>query len=95
MWNNKIQGAQKAIYCAPEYNVLTFLTNRPGWLSLFLIRPKYHKIGIAHCVWYLLLVKFRQIPFSGFRGEVENVSAKQRSGWLSDLPEKHIFGLGR
>ena len=28
----------------------------------------------------LLPVKFRRIPFSGFRGEVENVSANQRPG---------------
>ena len=28
----------------------------------------------------LLPVKFRCIPFSGFRGEVENVSANQRPG---------------
>ena len=28
----------------------------------------------------LLPVKFRSIPFSGFRGEVENVSANQRPG---------------
>ena len=28
----------------------------------------------------LLPIKFRRIPFSGFRGEVENVSANQRPG---------------
>ena len=41
-------------------------------------------------------VKFRQIPFSGFR-EVENVSANQRPGWpscFSDRPEKHNLGRG-
>ena len=40
----------------------------------------------------LLPVKFHWIPFSGFRGEVENVSANQRPGWpscFSDRPEKH------
>ena len=40
----------------------------------------------------LLPVKFRWIPFSGFRGEVENVSANQRPGrpsCFSDRPEKH------
>ena len=37
----------------------------------------------------LLPVKFRCIPFSGFRGEVENVSARQRPGrpsCFSDRP---------
>ena len=46
----------------------------------------------------LLPVKFHWIPFSGFRGEVENVSANQRLGRPScfyDLPEKHKFGRGR
>ena len=45
----------------------------------------------------LLPVKFRWIPFSGFRGEVENVSANQRPGrpsCFSDLPEKHKLGRG-
>ena len=45
----------------------------------------------------LLLVKFCWIPFSGFRGEVENVSANQRPGWpscFSDKPEKHKLGRG-
>ena len=39
----------------------------------------------------LLPVKFRWIPFSGFREEVENVPANQRPGrpsYFSDLPEK-------
>ena len=45
----------------------------------------------------LLPVKFRWIPFSGFRGEVENVSANQRPGrpsCFSDRPEKHKLGRG-
>ena len=45
-----------------------------------------------------LPVKFRWIPFSDFRGEVENVSANQKPGLpscLSDLPEKHKLGRGR
>ena len=43
----------------------------------------------------LLPVKFPWIPFSGFRGEVENVSANQRPGrpsCFSDRPEKHKLG---
>ena len=46
----------------------------------------------------LLPVKFRWIPFSGFRGEVENVSANQRPGrpfCFSDRPKKHKLGKGR
>ena len=46
----------------------------------------------------LLPVKFRWIPFSGFRGEDENVSANQRPGrpsCFSDRPEKHKLGRGR
>ena len=45
----------------------------------------------------LLPVKFRWIPFSGLREEVENVSANQRQGrpsYLSDRPEKHKLGRG-
>ena len=45
----------------------------------------------------LLPVKFRWILFSGFRGEVENVSANQRPGrpsCFSDRPEKHKLGRG-
>ena len=46
----------------------------------------------------LLPVKFHQIPFSSFRGEVENVSANQKPGrpsCFSDQPEKHKLGRGR
>ena len=46
----------------------------------------------------MLPVKFRWIPFSSFRGQVENVSANQRPGWpscFSDRPEKHKLGRGR
>ena len=46
----------------------------------------------------LLPVKFRWIPFSAFRGEVENVSANQRPGrpsCFSDQPKKHKLGRGR
>ena len=36
--------------------------------------------NLVEGVGILLPIKFRQIPFSGFRGEVENVSANQRPG---------------
>ena len=45
-----------------------------------------------------LPVKFCWIRLSGFRGEVENVSANQRPGrpsCFSDQPEKHKTGRGR
>ena len=45
----------------------------------------------------LLPVKFRCIPLSDFREEVEHVSANQRPGRLScfyDRPEKHKLGRG-
>ena len=45
----------------------------------------------------LLLVMFLLIPFNGFRGEVENVSANQRPGrpsCFSDRPKKHKLGRG-
>ena len=46
----------------------------------------------------LLPVKFRRILFSGFREEVENVSANQRLGrpsCFSDQPKKHTLGRRR
>ena len=46
----------------------------------------------------LLPVKFRWIPLSSFRGEVENLSANQRPGrpsCFSDRPEKYKLGRGR
>ena len=56
----------------------------------FPIGPK--NTNFVEDVEILLPVKFRWIPFSGFRWEVENVSANQRPGWpscFSDRPEKH------
>ena len=53
--------------------------------------------NVADDVEILLSVKFRSIPFSGCREEVENVSANQRQGrssWFSDRPEKHKLGRG-
>ena len=46
----------------------------------------------------LLPVNFHWIPFSGFRGKVENASANQRPGrssCFSDRPEKYKLGRGR
>ena len=62
-----------------------------GGHLVFLIRPKKHKLGyMVEDLGILLPVKFRWIPFSCFRREVENISANQRPGWpscFSDRPE--------
>ena len=62
---------------------------------VFPIGPK--NTNLVEDIEILLPVKFRWIPFSGFRGEVENVSANQRPGrpsCFSDRPEKHKLGRG-
>ena len=67
-----------------------------GGHLVFPIGPK--NTNLVEDVKILLPVKFCWIPFSGFRGEVENVSANQRSGrpsYFSDRPEKHKLGRGR
>ena len=65
----------------------TFLRNQPRRTFLFTDRPEKLSRGhwdFASCQVLLnsvlLPVKFLWIPFSGFRGEVENVSANQRLG---------------
>ena len=63
---------------------------------VFPIGPK--NTNLVEDLEILLPVKFRWIPFSGLRGEVENVSANQRPGQqscFSDRPEKHKLGRGR
>ena len=67
-----------------------------GGHLVFPIGPK--NTNLVEGLEILLPVKFRWIPFSGFRGEVKNVSANQRPGrpsCFSDRPEKHKFGSGR
>ena len=67
-----------------------------GGHLVFPISPK--NTNLIEDVEILLPIKFRQIPFSGFRGEVENVSANQRPGrpsCFSDRPEKHKLDRGR
>ena len=63
---------------------------------VFPIGPK--NTNLVEDVEILLHVKFNWIPFSGCRGEVENVSANQSPGrpsYFSDRPEKHKLGRGR
>ena len=60
---------------------------------VFLIGPK--NTNLVEGFEILLPIKFCWIPFSGVRGEVENVSANQRPGrpsCFSDRPEKHKLG---
>ena len=67
-----------------------------GGHLVFQIGPK--NTNLVEEVEILLPFKFRYIPFSSFRGEVENVSANQRPGRPScffDRPEKHKLGRGR
>ena len=67
------------------------------------MRPSFFPIGpkntnLVEDIEILLLVKFREIPYTGFRVEVENVLANQRPGrpsCFSDQPEKHKLGRGR
>ena len=59
-----------------------------GGHLVFPIGPK--NTNLEEDVDILLPVKFRGIPFSGFRGEVENVSANQRPrrpSCFSDRPK--------
>ena len=61
----------------------------------FPIGPK--NTNLVEDIEILLPVKFCSIPFSGFRGEVENVSANQRlrrPPCFSDRPEKHKLDRG-
>ena len=55
-----------------------------GGHLVFPISPK--NTNLVEDVEILLLVKFCWIPFSSFRGEVENVSANQRPGQPSCFP---------
>ena len=64
----------------------TFLKDRPGPRFLFTDRPKQKNTNVVEDVDILLSVKFRWIPFSSFRGKVENVSANQRLGGHLDFP---------
>ena len=67
---------------------------RPGRHLVFPIGPK--NTNLVEDVEILLPVKFRLIPFSGFRKEVKNVSANQRPGrpsCFSDQPKKHSSNL--
>ena len=66
-----------------------------GGHIVFPIGPK--NTNFVEDIVILLPIKFRSIPFSGFRGEVKNVSANQRPGrpsCFSDQPKKHKLCRG-
>ena len=69
------QEAQRATYRAPEYNVPPFWQISQGGNFCLLISLK--NTNLVEDFEILLPVKFRWIPLSGFREEVENVSANQ------------------
>ena len=64
------QEAQRATYRAPEYNVPPLWEIGQGG-HFFIDRPE--NTNFVEDIEILLPVKFRWIPFSSFRGEVENV----------------------
>ena len=71
------------------------IRGRGGHLG-FPIGPK--NTNLVEHIEILLPVKFRRIPFGGFREEVKSVSANQSSGRpsrFSDQPEKHKLGRRR
>ena len=89
------QETQRATNRAHEYHVPPFWRVRQDVHFCLLIDPK--NIILEEDVRILLSVKFQWIPFSGFRGIVENVSASQRLGGhlaFFDRPEKHKIGRG-
>ena len=87
---NSVQRFQRSGHCSAN--------QRPWRPSCFSDRSEKHKLGkLVEDIEILLPVKFRWIPFCGFRAEVENVSANQRPGrssCFSDRPKKHKLGRG-
>ena len=91
--NMNTRGPKDHISCI-WVQCVTFLRNLPEIGQLF-TDPPYKYNTMVEDIEILLLVKFRWIPLSAFRGEVENVSANQRPGrpsCFSDRPEKHKLG---
>ena len=55
-------------------------------ILVFLMGPKNYPTNLIEDVEILLSVKLFLIPFSGFRGEVENISTNQRPGGHLGFP---------
>ena len=83
-----------ATYRAPECHMPPFWRIHQDGHFCLLIGPK--NTILEEDVRILLSVKFHWIPFSSFRGKVENASANQRLGrpscffWLALLPVKLV-----
>ena len=74
------------------------LSQSEARVAILFFRPGPKNTNLVEDFEILLPVKFRWIPFSGFRGEVKNVSANQRPGrpsCFSDWPENHKLGRGQ
>ena len=76
--SNSVQRFEKSKMCQ-------LMRGQGGYLGL-LIGPK--NTNLVEDVVFLLPVKFRRIP-SGYRGEVENVSANQRPERPSLFSDRH------
>ena len=86
---NSVQQFQRSQKC---------LSQSWAMVAIFFLPIGPKNTDLVKDVEILLPVKFRRILFSGFREEVENVSANQRLGRIfcfSDRPEKHKLGRGR
>ena len=78
-WNetkNKRPKGPHNVHLSTMCHLLWWIGQGGNFYSLF--SPK--NTNLVEDIKILLPVKFRWIPFSGFRGEVENVSANQRRG---------------
>ena len=94
--SSKTRGPKGHILCT-WVQCATFI-DRSDRTAILFFRLAWKNTNLVEDIEILLPVKFRWIPFSGFRGEVKNVSANQRP-WrpscFSDPPEKHKLGRGR
>ena len=100
------RGRRDLVSCKVSFNsVLRFqrksrkcLSQSEARAAILFFRSAKKKQNMLKGVEILLPIKFPWIPFSGLKGEVENVSANQRPGrpfCFSDRPKKHKLGRGR
>ena len=71
------------------------LSKSEAMAAIFFFRSARKNTNLIKDIKILLPVEFLPIRSSGFRGEVNNVSANQRPGrpsWFYDRPEKHKLG---
>ena len=98
-WDIWMQVLQSKVrnHTSPDFTVMVFNVRKQ--IVVISLRLSVNKRPKGpHIVHMSTMCKFRLISFSGFRGEVENMSANQRPGrpsCFSDWPEKHKLGRGR